>query len=134
MSDEINISPEVLIGRLTVIMTCLMTITITIVWGVYNSLRDAPGFVKIQIGLITLCNIAGMCFALFLWYHSIEEVPYTYIQLAFMCIYFGCSLLSYWQFAYQYLITSRVLNVAIDKMLLTEESRRRRSKLPSIMD
>ena len=123
---------SVLIGRLTIIITCAFTLSITIVWGVFNSLRKAPKFVMIQIGLITVSNIAGLCYSLNLWYKPIYTAPNW--QLTYISIYFSCSLAAYWFFACQYLFTSRNLDISVDRMYIREEQRRRLRNLPSIMD
>ena len=97
----IQVELSVLIARLVISGTCLMTMTLIMLWGYMTSIHKGPTFVKILVILISLGNIGGMLFSYSMYDNNIYDNWRTFgWQFTVMSMYWGCSVLSYWVFSF----------------------------------
>ena len=106
----------ILRARFFVGLTSCSLLAITVVGGCFTQAHKAPSFVRNQLILIGLCNLAGTIVACSLIELNIYDSWLTFCwQWSFMGIYVGTNLLNGWLFAYQYLVTSRTLTVEVNR-------------------
>ena len=117
-TNVITIDVSILEARLVLALTCCVIVTITVIGGYMTSIHKAPPFVRILVILIGVGNVAGVCFSISMMHHDIYDSGWTFAwQFTCMAIYWCSEILTYWIFAYQYLLTSRSLEAEMEKIL-----------------
>ena len=109
-TTDTNVAPidlSIMKARLMLALTCCVIVSFTVIGGYMTSIHKAPPFVRNLVILIGVGNLAGICFSISMMKDDIYHSGWTFgWQFTCMAIYWGSEILTYWMFAYQYLLTA----------------------------
>ena len=98
---NVEMDVSILRARFFVGFSSCALLAITFVGGCFSKIWKAPAFVRNQVLLIGLCNLAGAIFACSLIELNIYDSVWTFSwQWSWMAIYFAANLLGGFLFAF----------------------------------
>ena len=113
--NKVTIDVDVLEAKIFIFFTSTVLFTMICTAGCMSSIHRAPPFVRNQVFLIGVCNLAGILFPLSAM-QNIYESKWNFARhWTFMTAYYGMNMLSKYAFSYQYLITSRTLSLEVNR-------------------